>query len=118
MDRRNHTPRFELQEASDTELTPPCPTFERTNPFDDLTPSNMPVSPTFKMPTEPEKFEPNSSSMRRKNIQSGMGLVGDAQERDGGSITVSNVGSLSRGSFSSDQPFSIPVPAYPYHSPF
>jgi len=116
MDRRNHTPRFELQEASDTELTPPCPTFERTNPFDDLTPSNMPVSPTFKMPTEPEKFEPNLLGMRRKNIQGGMSLVGYAQERDGGSITVSRK-SLER-SISFDQPFSIPLPAYSYHSPF
>jgi hypothetical protein len=26
------------QEASDTEMTPPCPTTERSNPFDDLAP--------------------------------------------------------------------------------
>jgi hypothetical protein len=35
---QQHTLRFQFQEASDTEMTPPCPTTERSNPFDDLAP--------------------------------------------------------------------------------
>jgi hypothetical protein len=96
MDRRHLTPRFQLQEASDTEMTPPCPTYERTNPFDDLAPSNTPVSPTFEMSIEPGEYEPNSLGMRRKNIQGGMGISEAAQERGRESITVSRRSSESR----------------------
>jgi hypothetical protein len=41
---RQHNLKFQFQEASDTEMTPPCPTQERSNPFDDLAPPGLATS--------------------------------------------------------------------------
>jgi hypothetical protein len=88
-----HNPRFQFQEASDTEMTPPCLAQERTNPFDDLAPPEMMAGQNFDAMKldpathDPHVFEKQRISGQGVSMRSG-GMNADDSPRQVGSRTT------------------------------
>ena len=61
---QQHTLRFQFQEASDTEMTPPCPTQERSNPFDDFAPPGAMMVDVANI--DPATHDPHMFEMQRR----------------------------------------------------
>lgn len=67
---QQHNLRFQFQEASDTEMTPPCPTQERSNPFDDLAPPGMMMVDDVAQ-IDPATHTPHMFEMQRRGMYPG-----------------------------------------------
>jgi hypothetical protein len=90
MDRHHLNPRLQLQEASDTEMTPPCPRFERTNPFDDLAPPGTITPPIDdSLGIDPHQRDPKRSDIQGKGTPGGTDASPGELENSRKGVTVS-----------------------------